>query len=111
MKDGAFVQVGSPADILLNPRGDYVRAFVQGMSKLRLLTAEQIMEPLPSNNSRAMNKVKTAPRISARTEFGQLIELATASEQPLVVCDAGGPVGVISRQCLLRAVKQDLRSR
>ena len=46
MKDGVIVQIGTPEDIVMNPADDYVREFVQGISKLKLVKAHSIMEPL-----------------------------------------------------------------
>jgi glycine betaine/proline transport system ATP-binding protein len=111
MKDGAFVQVGTPEEILLNPRGDYVRAFVQGMSKLRLLTAERIMEPLALSGPHEPVDMQGALRVDLRTDFERLVRLATETERPIVVCEAGRPVGLVSRKCLLRAVQGDLGRR
>ena len=48
MKDGIIVQIGTPEDIVMNPADDYVREFVQGISKLKLVKAHSILEPLES---------------------------------------------------------------
>lgn len=108
MKGGALVQVGTPEEILLSPKGDYVEAFVQGMSKLPLLTAEHVMQPLCSETHALVGNAATAVRVGPGTGFRKLVELATASERPLLVCSVGRPVGVISRECLFRAVQRDL---
>lgn len=46
MKDGRIVQTGTPEEIVTKPADDYVRAFVQNISKLDLITAQSVMEPL-----------------------------------------------------------------
>lgn len=43
MKDGVIVQTGTPEDILTNPANDYVREFVQGVNRVRVVTAATIM--------------------------------------------------------------------
>lgn len=43
LKDGALVQQGDPQDILLNPRDDYVAAFVQDVNRGKVLTAHHVM--------------------------------------------------------------------
>ncbi|GEM_PF-3787 len=43
MKDGRFEQVGTPEDILLHPRSEYVASFVEGTDKTAMLTAEDVM--------------------------------------------------------------------
>jgi glycine betaine/proline transport system ATP-binding protein len=43
IRDGAVVQIDTPAGILTRPADDYVRAFVQNVDRARVLTAEAIM--------------------------------------------------------------------
>lgn len=45
LKDGALSQVGTPADILLSPADDYVRAFVKDVNRARALNVDVIMRP------------------------------------------------------------------
>jgi glycine betaine/proline transport system ATP-binding protein len=45
MRDGGFVQIGTPEEILINPADDYVREFVQGVNRARVITAATIMKP------------------------------------------------------------------
>src|SRR5579862_7481506 len=46
MKDGRFVQVGSPADIVGAPADDYVREFVRDVPRGKVLTAAFATQPL-----------------------------------------------------------------
>ncbi|TIS11482.1 MAG: glycine/betaine ABC transporter, partial [Mesorhizobium sp.] len=48
MKDGKFVQVGTPEDIVTAPKDRYVADFVSGISLLNLVTARKIMQPRDS---------------------------------------------------------------
>lgn len=43
MKDGVIVQIGTPEEILSHPANDYVRKFVQGVNRSKVLTASSIM--------------------------------------------------------------------
>lgn len=45
MKDGVIVQIGTPEDILKNPADDYVKEFVQGVNRVKVVTARSIMKP------------------------------------------------------------------
>ncbi|MHA1559558.1 MAG: quaternary amine ABC transporter ATP-binding protein [Alphaproteobacteria bacterium] len=45
LRDGEVVQVGAPAEILLEPADDYVRAFVKDVNRSRVLTVETVMQP------------------------------------------------------------------
>jgi glycine betaine/proline transport system ATP-binding protein len=46
MKDGAIVQQGTPAEIVLNPAKGYVEEFVKDLPKTKFITAQDIMQPL-----------------------------------------------------------------
>jgi len=43
MKDGEFVQVGTPEEIVANPADDYVRKFSEDVPRHKVLTASSIM--------------------------------------------------------------------
>jgi glycine betaine/proline transport system ATP-binding protein len=45
LRDGEVVQIGAPAEILLKPADDYVRAFVKDVNHSRVLTVETVMQP------------------------------------------------------------------
>jgi len=45
MKDGKMVQVGQPEEILMQPRDDYIRDFVENVDRSRVLTAGAITRP------------------------------------------------------------------
>jgi glycine betaine/proline transport system ATP-binding protein len=44
MKFGAIQQIGTPAEIVLQPETDYVAEFVQDLPKVKFVTAKDIME-------------------------------------------------------------------
>jgi len=44
MKEGRFVQVGTPQDIVAEPADDYVAAFTQDIDRGRVFTAEYVMQ-------------------------------------------------------------------
>lgn len=61
MKDGQVVQIGTPEDILTQPADDYVRDFVQGVDRTKVLTASSIMKrPEP------LVLPKDGPRVAVR---------------------------------------------
>lgn len=45
LKDGVLVQVGTPADILMNPADDYVADFVRDVNRARVLTVDVVTKP------------------------------------------------------------------
>jgi len=48
LKDGEVVQIGTPEEILTQPADDYVRRFIEGVDRSRVLTAESAMRPVRS---------------------------------------------------------------
>jgi len=102
MKDGVIVQIGTPEQIVTQPADDYVREFVQGISRLKLVRAHTIMQPLPSDGSVL---AKEATRVSGEQDLDALIDLSVASEQPLIVVEDGRDVGLIDKTTLLRGIQ------
>ena len=103
MKDGRIVQIGTPEEIVTNPADDYVRDFVQDISKLKLVFAHTIMEPLQGD---AVEKFAQSPRVSQNSDLDHLVDVAITTPHPLVITDAEGrDIGVVSKDCLLRGIQ------
>jgi len=101
MKDGVIVQIGSPEEIVMNPADDYVREFVQGISKLKLVKAHSIMTPLPAHQG----PLEGAPRADQNADLDQLIDLSVGTDLPVVITDEGAEVGVVTKPVLLRGIQ------
>ena len=101
MKDGVIVQIGSPEEIVMNPADDYVRDFVQGISKLKLVKAHSIMEPL----SKFKGAKTDAPRADVGADLDQLIDHAVGTELPVIITENGRDVGVVTKPRLLRGIQ------
>ena len=52
MKDGEFVQIGSPEELVSNPVNDYVRDFTRDVPRSKVLTARSVMTPPPGPRHR-----------------------------------------------------------
>jgi len=102
MKDGVIVQIGTPEEIVTQPADDYVREFVQGISRLKLVRAHTIMEPLPEGEAARLNG---APRADGESDLDALIDLSVGTEGPLVITEAGREVGLVSKETLLRGIQ------
>jgi len=101
MKDGVIVQIGTPEEIVMQPADDYVREFVQGISKLKLVKAHSIMEPLASHQG----PLDGAPRADHGADLDQLIDLAVNTDHPVVITENGADVGVVTKPRLLRGIQ------
>jgi len=102
MKDGVIVQIGTPEEIVTQPADDYVRDFVQGISRLKLVRAHTIMEPLAEGQAGNLNG---APRADGESDLDALIDLSVGYDGPIVVTEAGREVGLVSKETLLRGIQ------
>jgi len=100
MKDGVVVQIGTPEEIVMQPADDYVREFVQGISKLKLVKAHSIMKPLATENITA-----DAKRAEHDVDLDHLIDLAVQTDAPIVITENGNEVGVVSKSTLLKGIQ------
>ena len=98
MRDGRVVQVGTPEDIVMNPADDYVADFVAGISRLKVVRAHAVMQPLEEGLP------ADAPRVAEDASLSDLIQMAIDDDSPIVVQEGGTDVGVIRRADLLRTV-------
>ena len=106
MKDGRIIQIGTPEQIVTNPADDYVRDFVEGISKLKLVYAHSIMDDLASYSPGPGEDLAKASRVPHDTNLDSLIDIAVDTGQPIVVQDdAGAEVGIIDRTTLLKGIK------
>ena len=101
MKDGLIVQIGTAEDIVMNPADDYVREFVQGISKLKLVKAHSIMEPLDSYSG----PKDGAPRADEGADLDQLIDHAVGTDLPVIITQGGKDIGVVTKPKLLRGIQ------
>ena len=75
MKDGEFVQIGRPEELVSNPINDYVRDFTRDVPRSKVITARSVMTP---------------PRVYAATDegLGDLVnKLAAQKCESAVVVD------------------------
>ncbi|AUQ48384.1 MULTISPECIES: quaternary amine ABC transporter ATP-binding protein [Phaeobacter] len=106
MKDGRIVQIGTPEEIVTEPADDYVRDFVEGISKLKLVFAHSIMVPLAEYQAKDWEDLAVSPRAAHSTDLDTLIDISTATEQPIVITsDDGMDVGVIDKPTLLKGIQ------
>jgi glycine betaine/proline transport system ATP-binding protein len=101
MRDGRLIQVGTPADIVGRPVDSYVAEFVRGVSRLKLLRAEHIMEPLNASPVHAEQR-----RARPESKLEALIDLMIDAPNGIIVeAEPGSPIGVVKLDGLLRAIR------
>jgi len=98
MRDGAVVQVGTPAEVVARPADDYVRDFVSDVPRSHVLTLRYVMrEPGPDDSTEG-------PVMSSDTIVRQAARAALASEHVVRVVDDGELVGIVDDDAILRVV-------
>ena len=98
MRDGRMVQIGTAEDIVMHPADDYVADFVAGISRLKVVHAHAVMQPIDAPVP------ADAPRVDEAETLSTLINLAIDDDHPIIVQDSGRDVVVITRADLLRTV-------
>lgn len=91
LKDGSLSQIGTPAEILLDPADDYVRAFVKDVNRARVLTVETVMKPPPL-------------RLTDETLEQALAEMQRSDTEIGYVVNKRGYRGVVTRDAVSAAI-------
>ena len=105
MKDGVIVQIGTPEDIVMTPTDDYVREFVKSISRLKLIRAHSVMEPIDRFLAGFDGTLDGAPRADENADLDRLIDLSAESDAPVVITENGVDVGVVNKTRLLRGIQ------
>ncbi len=104
MRDGKVVQIGTAEDIVMNPADDYVADFVAGISRLKVVRAHAVMQPISDYVATHGPLDADAPRVNEAENLSTLINLAIDHSSAILVEDGGKDVGLITRADLLRTV-------
>ena len=104
MRDGKVVQMGTAEDIVMHPADDYVADFVAGISRLKVVHAHAVMQPLAAFVAANGPLPADAPRVDQSETLSKLINMAIDTDGAILVQDGGTDVGAITRADLLRTV-------
>lgn len=102
MKDGGFVQVGTPEEVVAHPATPYVADFTRDVPRAHVLTARTIMAPVPGTDGRTYG-----PDVAADTIVQDLIALVAKSDDLLRVKDGDEVLGVIDRGAVMSALVEE----
>jgi len=96
MRDGRFVQVGTPAEVVLNPADEYVENFVRDVPRSHVIPVSAVMAPLADGAS--------AGECDEATKVRDIVALVSRSALPVTVTRLGQPVGSIDRVGVLSVI-------
>lgn len=99
MRDGRVIQIGTPAELMLNPVDDYVRDFSKGVSLTSALTAGMVAKNRPQPGI-------TYTRIDPSSRIDDILPLLAKHSEGLQV--SGDDGGVLTPALLVRAMARDL---
>ena len=102
MKDGHFVQVGSPEEVVAHPADDYVADFTRDVPRTHVLTARSIMVPVPAGDGRTYGS-----DVAADTVVQDLIPVVARKDEVLRVVDGDQVIGVVDREAVMAALIED----
>ena len=98
MKDGEIVQIGTPEEIVAAPVDDYVREFTEDVPRYKVLSVGKVMRPANKGLS-AEGGVRSGAKIESAIN-----QVADTDSPVAVVDEAGGIVGEIDREIIMRAM-------
>ena len=100
MKDGAFDQVGSAADLITHPATDYVREFTKDIPKTKVLTAASVLSTADGSDA--------SYRVHLEDTIETVLPALLHDMAPIGVDDAEGtPVGVVDREAVAHVLESD----
>jgi len=86
MKDGLIEQLDSPANIVLNPKTEYVRKFTQEVPREKVLKIEAIMD------TTLIEKDSSNISVSKEAIIETVAEKILSQEKPVNVLDANNNI-------------------
>ena len=104
MRDGRLVQTGTAEDIVMNPADDYVAEFVAGISRLKVVHANAVMQPIDAYTKCGGTVGSDAPRVKASETLSALIDLAIDHDSAILIEENGREVGAVTGADILRTV-------
>jgi glycine betaine/proline transport system ATP-binding protein len=105
MKDGILMQIGTPEEIVTKPVDEYVAEFVHGISRLTLVHAHTVMQPIDTYHGTAGNDLTSLPTAPPDADLNELINLSVDTDKPILILKDEKPVGIVTKRNLLRGIQ------
>ena len=98
MKDGLFMQLGTPEEIVSAPADDYVREFTKDAPKVKVVTVGKVLGPLDP-------QARVQHSVTADTVLEEVLPLLLASPEPVGILDRSGRlIGQVERSAVSQLV-------
>ena len=105
MRDGKVIQIGTPEEIVMKPADSYVADFVKGISRLKIVQAKSIMQPVEKFKKEFGSIGKNLESVHENDLLNKLIEKSSIKDEPILVINSDNKnIGIITQADLLKAV-------
>lgn len=100
MDQGRIVQIGSPAELILNPANDYVARFTRSVSRSRVISVKSVMRSATHSDTQSGATVISTDKIA------DVASIVVESSSPVAVIDPVSKVidGYIDREHFVRVL-------
>ena len=97
MRDGMVVQVGAPAELIIDPADDYVAEFTKDVPMVRVLRALDVLDP----NQSATDAM---PKQDCECSVEELLPLLATNKGGIAAMRDGAPLGVVTANSVIAAL-------
>ena len=106
MKDGEISQVGTPEEIVANPKDKYVKDFCEDVPKYKVLSAGKVMRKECCEDTKKLYEDKSVC-IPDNLKIELLIDRLVDSDKsfPVICSDTGDLLGEIDRSIVMKSMK------
>ena len=106
MKDGEVSQVGTPEEIVANPKDQYVKDFCEDVPKYKVLSASKVMREECCDDTKKMFE-SGSNNIPHNSKIETLIDKLVDTDQkfPVVNSETGELIGEIDRAIVMKSMK------
>ena len=105
MRDGAVVQIGTPAELIVNPADDYVQEFTSDVPLVRVLRAAEVA-------NKSSKVTERMPRVKGDVSVESLLPQLASHKSGVAVENARGQVvGVATAQDVIAALAHESSKR
>ena len=102
MRDGMVVQVGTPAELIVNPADDYVAEFTEDVPMVRVLKALDVLDPTQS-------PTPNMPERDCQCCVEDLLPLLATHAEGIAATRDGAPLGVVTATSVIAALAHEDR--
>jgi glycine betaine/proline transport system ATP-binding protein len=106
MKDGEIVQIGTPEEIVANPKNEYVRQFAEDVPRYKVLSAGKLMRQPATQETQQAFAANATFFAHTGDKVEDLLEMIADSDAAIPVCDEKGELlGEIDRSIAIHAMR------